>query len=56
MDKNHLNEEPTYTIKSLGKLDLENYAFQILRFDRVNDFMDLPIMEESKFLGGDVMG
>lgn len=63
MEQDHLDEEPFYPVKGLGEINLENYALQILGFYRTNGFlgcaygfMDLPIVEKSKFLRGDMVG
>jgi len=63
VDEDHLDEEPVYPIKCLSKINLKDYAFQILRFNRMDGFlgcaygfMDLPVVEKCKLLKGNMVG
>ena len=63
MDEYELNEDPTSTIKSLGKVNLKDGTFQTFELDRVqgflssaNGFMNLPLIEEGKLFLGYMLG
>lgn len=63
MDHNHLYVEPANTIESICKVNLEDDAFHIFYFDRVDGLlfnpyglMDLAILNERKLLWRDMVG